>query len=114
MRIVVALVFLGVLGITPAALADVLPAPGQCAEREEGCGGCAQEVCSPPLGPDMAIPRDDLSLPPRDLASPPSDGALDACRERMRTRTRAKGRGLALLSGLSAIAIVAMRRRGRA
>jgi len=32
----------------------------------------------------------------------------------MRTRTRAKGRGLALLSGLSAIAIVAMRRRGRA
>jgi hypothetical protein len=55
-----------------------------------------------------------LSPAPHDLASPPSDGALDACRERVRTRKRAKGRGLVLLSGLSAIVVVALRRRVRA
>ncbi|HEX6839729.1 MAG TPA: hypothetical protein VF334_24290 [Polyangia bacterium] len=93
---------------TPSlALADVEPAPGQCVEYTPACGGCAREVCSPPAQ-DMSI-RYDLSRP-RDLA-PPSDGALDACRERARRHHRAQGRGLVLLSGLSAVLVVALRRR---
>ena len=93
------------------ARADGIAAPGQCAQAQTGCG-CSEEFCEPPLGPDMAmpIPRD-LSMP-RDL-TPPSYGALDACRERARRRNRAHGRGLVLLSGLTAAALVALRRRYR-
>jgi hypothetical protein len=101
-----------VLFAATPALADVEPAPGQCVNYNNGCGGCGQEICAPPA-PDLAVPRDLLPPPPRDLASP-SDGALDACRERARKRNRAGGRGLVLLSGLSAIVIVALRRRVRA
>jgi hypothetical protein len=101
-----------VLFAAAPALADAVARPGECVEADGGCGGCGQEVCSPPLGPDMSIGRD-LSTSPRDLRSPPSDGALDARRQRVRRRNRAHGRGLVLLSGLSALAIVALRRRYR-
>ena len=91
------------------ARADGIAAPGQCTQAQTGCG-CSQEFCEPPLGPDMAIPRD--SSMPRDLTAP-SDAALDACRERARRSNRAHGRGLVLLSGLTAAALVALRRRYR-
>lgn len=106
MRIFFAFTMLAVLGITPAR-ADATAGPGMCVEQSNGCGGCTQEYCNPPA-PDLSVPRD-LSLP-RDLA-PPSDGALDACRERARRRNREQGRGLVLLSGLTAFALFALRRR---
>jgi hypothetical protein len=101
-----------VLFAAPPALADATAGPGQCVTVDNGCGGCGQEVCNPALPPDFAVPRD-LSPPPHDLSPPPSDGALDACREQTRQRNRAHGRGLVLLSGVTALAVLALRRRYR-
>ena len=107
MRILSLLVFFGVLALAPAAFADATAGPGQCIEEDNGCGGCGHEVCNPPLPPDLATPviRD---LSPHDQSGPP-----DACREHIRRKNRANGRGLVLLSGLTSLAILALRRRYR-
>ncbi|HXU71032.1 MAG TPA: hypothetical protein VN947_16975 [Polyangia bacterium] len=110
MRMLVAFVLLCVLGLPSPARADSMVGPGECGEADAGCG-CTQHYCNPPLGPDLSMPRD-LSMPPRDLLSPGDEG-LDACRERRQRRQRAHGRGLVLLSGLSALAVLALRRRYR-
>jgi hypothetical protein len=108
MRISSLLILLGVLTITPLASADVLPAPGTCVDHEvDGCSCRTEQVCNHNAPEDMSVsPVRDLSAP-RDLASPP-DARLEHHRRR-----QARGRGLVLLSGLSALGVIALRRRYR-
>jgi hypothetical protein len=95
MRFIFALVLLGVLGITPAAFADVA---GNCGDDE-----------GPASPADLSVaPPHDMTIPPRDLSS-----RGDARRE-VRRRRRAKGAGLVVLSGLGACGVAVARRRGRA
>ncbi len=93
-----------VIGATTVARADSTVGPGECGQADSGCG-CTQTFCNPPSHDLSTPPLPDLSAP-RDLQSPP-----DACREQLRRRHRAHGRGLVLLSGLSALALIALRRR---
>jgi len=110
MRILLAFRRLAILALVVAApliaRADATAGPGQCVEVDNGCGGCGQEICNPALPPDMSMPTTHDGGPGRI-----PDGGLDACRERARRRNRAHGRGLVLLSGLTAVAVFALRRR---
>ncbi len=95
MRILSAFIFGVVLAITSVARADVL-----------GCGG----------DDTTSIKPLDLSATPRDMAVPadlakPTD--LSRQRDARRERKRAGGRGLILVSGTSALVMVALRRRAR-
>jgi len=94
MRIACALVLLLVLGITPAAFADVA---GNCGDDE---GPAPPADLTVPAPRDMAAPRD---------LSTPRDG-----RRVRRRRRRASGVGLVLLAGLSAGGVAVARRRVRA
>lgn len=93
---------------TPALADGVI---NDCQPNHFGCA-CEQEVhiCEPPN--DLHAPIiHDLGVPASDLTRPSGDEGLDARRERRRRRNAASGRGLVLLSGASALLIVALRRR---
>jgi hypothetical protein len=99
MRLVSAFVLLCVLGVTPAAFADVL-----------GCG-CGDDTTIEP-NRDMTAPNDQAV--PRDLSSSPPDlWPRDARRDRRRRR-RSAGAGMMVLSGLGVCGVVVARRRVRA
>jgi hypothetical protein len=104
-RVVLALV----LFAAAPALADGVV--NDCKPNTGGSGcACDDEpfhICEPP---DMTVPPGvrDMSRP-SDLSRPGDEG-LDARRERRR-RTAASGRGLIVLSGASALAVLALRRR---
>ncbi len=91
MRILAAFSLLAVLGLTPAF-----------ADAGIGCGDDTSNV----QPADMSI---------RDLAAPdlksPSD--LSGRRDARREQRRAHGRGLVLLSGVAALAVIALRRRNK-
>ncbi|HEY2747409.1 MAG TPA: hypothetical protein VGL86_22455 [Polyangia bacterium] len=83
------------------AFADA--AVGDCKPNDSG--GCGSDHTFHYCPADMSIvPTPDMERP-RDLTMPP-----DARRERRR-KQEAHGRGLVLLSGLSSLAIVLLRRR---
>jgi hypothetical protein len=108
MRILSLALFLGVIAVASPALADATAAPGQCIDYHGGACGCdEQTLCSAPA-PDLAVPFTVHDMSTHDLASPP-----DACLERVRKQKRAHGRGLVLLSGLSVLAVIGLRRRYR-
>jgi hypothetical protein len=89
MRILSLIVFMMAITVAPRAFADLL-----------GCGDTT-------ISPDQSIP-DDMTVP-RDLSPPRDLHQRDARRE----RRRAAGRGTLAVSAVSAVALVAVRRRRR-
>ena len=108
MRIVSAFVFAGVLGLTSAAFADGVV--NDCKPNTSGGCACDEEPFHTCESIDMAMPvLRDMSQP-RDLRQQPGDEGLDARREERRRRNAARGRGLIVLSGASALMVLAVRR----
>jgi hypothetical protein len=111
MRILSLIVFAGVLGVTSPAGADGVVNDCQPNSDSSGCSCEHDQFHTCNGGPDMSIvPIRDMSR--RDLASPSDSGSPpDARRERRHRQHGAQGRGLILLSGVSTLAVIALRRR---